>query len=110
MNKTIQRRRAEKELRLAEGYILTREAYETRGARYMGPLSMAAKAGYYTPAGCARLGAPVTPEELANIGYFAIFADCYPDQMLQDGDGNLCRPCLPVFYRGTQQPKEAGTP
>ena len=99
MVNTIRRRTAEKELRLAEGHILLREEYETQGAKYMGSLGMAAKAGYYTPAGCERQGAPVTEEELADITHFAMFADCYQDQCLKDANGQSRRPCLPVFFR-----------
>lgn len=95
---TIRRRTAEKELRLAEGYVLTKEEYEAQGAAYMGSLGQAAKAGYFTPAGCERLNAPVTSDELSNIKYFAMFADCYQDQTIKR-DGRSRRPCLPVFPR-----------
>ncbi len=104
MNATIRRRTTEKELRLAEGYVLTREEYEEQGAKYMGSLGMAAKAGYYTPRGCERLGAPVTEGELANIKHFAVFMDCYQDQTIKGEDGHAHRPCLPVFYR--EAPRE----
>ncbi len=98
MNAQIRRRTAEKEFKLAEGHVLTREEYEELGAIYMGSLGMAAKAGYHTPAGCERLKAPVTEDEFNNITHFAMFADCYQDQCLQR-DGHARRPCLPVFSR-----------
>ena len=98
MNSIIRRRTAEKELRLAEGYVLTRKEYEARGAKYIGTLGQAAKAGYYTPAGCERLGMPVSEAEFKHIHYFAMFINCYQDQTIKR-DGHSCRPCLPVFSR-----------
>ena len=98
MSSTIRRRAAEKELRLAAGYVKTRDEYEAQGAKSMGTLGMALKGGYYTPAGCERLGEPVKEEEFAKIEYFAMFADCYQDQCISK-DGNMKRPCLPVFFR-----------
>ena len=98
MNAQIRRRVTEKEFRLAEGHVFTREEYEEQGAIYMGSLGMAAKAGYHTPAGGERLKAPVTEDEFNNITHFAMFVDCYQDQCLQR-EGHTRRPCLPVFSR-----------
>ena len=99
--KSVKRMTSEKELRLAAGHVKTRDEYEAQGAKYMGSLGMAAKAGYYTPAACERLGCPVSEQELENIEFFAMYADCYTDQCIEQ-DGHLYRPCLPVFYREVQ--------
>lgn len=94
----VRRRTAEKELRLSNGYIKTKEEYGATGATYLGSLGQATKAGYYTIAACQRREQPVQPEELQTIQHFAMFADCYADQCLIV-DGQKRRPCLPVFYR-----------
>lgn len=94
----IRRRTAEKELRLSDGYVKTKEEYIGTGATYHGSLGQAAKAGYLTIAACQRLGRPVQPSELADIQHFAMFVDCYSDQCLIV-NGRKRRPCLPVFYR-----------
>ncbi|MEA5142803.1 MAG: hypothetical protein VB023_04395 [Oscillibacter sp.] len=95
----VRRRATEKELRLSAGYIKTKEEYERAGAAYLGTLGSAAKAGYYTVAGCGQIGLPVTDAELMQVKYFAMFADCYSDQCLLLPDGSRRRPCLPVFFR-----------
>lgn len=94
----MNRRTAEKELRLSDEYIKTKEEYEATGATYLGSLGQAAKAGYYTIAACQRCGQPVQSEELQAIQHFAMFADCYADQCLIVNKKKR-RPCLPVFYR-----------
>lgn len=98
--KNVRRNTAEKELRMAQGYIKTKEDYEAAGAVYIGSLGAAFKVGYYTIAGCDRMRQPVTEAELAGIKHFAMFADCYADQCIVTPDGKKRRPCLPVFYRG----------
>lgn len=102
MRKSIRRNTAEKELRLAQGHVFTRSEYEARGAQYMGTVGEAAKLGYYTPAGCDRLGAPVSESEFSDIKCFAMLKDCYQDQTIKE-DGRRKRPCLPVFYRETKE-------
>ena len=96
---SIRRLESEKELRLAAGYVKTRDEYEAQGAMFMGTLGMAEKFGYLTPADCERLGCPVSEQEFANIKNFAMFVTCYKDQCIER-DGQIYRPCLPVFYRG----------
>lgn len=97
---SIKRKTTEKELRLAAGHIKTRDEYEAQGARYMGTIGIAAKAGYHTPAGCERLGYPVSDQEFENVEYFAMYVTCYQDQCIKR-HGHSYRPCLPVFYRNT---------
>ena len=94
----MRRRIIEKEFRLADGYVKSKEEYEATGATYQGSLGQAAEAGYLTIGGCQRLGQPVQPDELANIQHFAMSVSCYADQCLIIGR-RRCRPCLPVFYR-----------
>ena len=86
---------------MAADYVKTRDEYEAQGAKYIGSLGMAAKAGYYTPAACERLGCPVSEQELESIKHFAMYASCYTDQCIER-DGRSYRPCLPVFYREAQ--------
>lgn len=100
---TIRRRTFDKELRLSEGYIKTKEAYTESGAVYMGSVGAAAKQGYRTIAACERLGVPVSNEELQQIKCFAMMVDCYQDQCIIDEVGCKRRPCIPVFYREEAQ-------
>ena len=95
----IRRRTGDKELRLAEGYVRTREAYEAAGTVFLGSVRAAAEQGYFTPAACARKQLPVTDHEWANIAHFAMLTDCYADQCIVGQTGEKRRPCLPVFFR-----------
>ena len=106
---TIRRRSLEKELRLSQGYIRTKEDYESRKVKYMGTVGAAAKQGYFTVAACERKGFPVSQDELQHIQYFAMLVDCYADQCITDEAGSKRRPCLPVFYREEAE-KNAGKP
>ena len=95
----IRRRAFAKELRLAEGYVKTREEYEDTGATFLGSARMAAEQSYFTPAACARMKKPVTDQEWEEITHFAMIKDCYQDQCITDSTGRKYRPCLPVFFR-----------
>ena len=70
----VRRQKADKELRVSAGYVKPKKEYANTGATYVGSLGTAAKAGYYTIAGCARMGQPVTKAELTNIQHFAMFS------------------------------------
>ena len=48
---------------------------------------------------------PVSQDELQNIRYFAMLADCYVDQCITDETGSKRRPCIPVFYREQEENK-----
>ena len=50
-------------------------------------------------------GVPVSQDELQNIRYFAMLADCYVDQCITDETGSKRRPCIPVFYREQEENK-----
>jgi len=100
---TIRRRTLSKELRLSQGYVKTKEEYESQNVKYMGSVGAAAKQGYFTIAACERKGVPVSQDELQNIRYFAMLADCYVDQCITDETGSKRRPCIPVFYREQEQ-------
>ena len=71
---TIRRRTLSKELRLSQGYVKTKEEYESQNVKYMGSVGAAAKQGYFTIAACERKGVPVSQDELQNIRYFAMLA------------------------------------
>ena len=93
---TIRRRTLSKELRLSQGYVKTKEEYESQNVKYMGSVGAAAKQGYFTIAACERKGVPVSQDELA---------DCYVDQCITDETGSKRRPCIPVFYREQEENK-----
>ena len=92
---TIRRRTLSKELRLSQGYVKTKEEYESQNVKYMGSVGAAAKQGYFTIAACERKGVPVSQDELQNIRYFAML----------DETGSKRRPCIPVFYREQEESK-----
>ena len=86
---TIRRRTLSKELRLSQGYVKTKEEYESQNVKYMGSVGAAAKQGYFTIAACERKGVPVSQE----------------DQCITDETGSKRRPCIPVFYREQEESK-----
>ena len=90
---TIRRRTLSKELGLSQGYVKTKEEYESQNVKYMGSVGAAAKQGYFTIAACERKGVPVSQDELQNIRYFT------------DETGSKRRPCIPVFYREQEENK-----
>ena len=102
---TIRRRTLSKELRLSQGYVKIKEEYESQNVKYMGSVGAAAKQGYFTIAACERKCVPVSQDELQNIRYFAMLADCYVDQCITDETGSKRRPCIPVFYREQEESK-----
>ncbi|MFR9085825.1 MAG: hypothetical protein ACLVJV_01690 [Oscillospiraceae bacterium] len=71
----------------------------------MGSVGAAAKQGYFTIAACERKGVPVSQDELQNIRYFSMLADCYVDQCITDETGSKRRLCIPVFYREQEENK-----
>lgn len=95
----IRYRTQEKEIRLSGELVMTREAWEQRGAVYHGSLGTAAKEGWYTVRNCELMGVPVADEELQSCKDFAMYKDCYDEYCLKDSAGKKIRPCLPVFYR-----------
>lgn len=99
MGNSIHRNTMNKELRLANGYVKTREAYEALGVTFIGTVGQAASQGYFMPAGCERKQLPVTADEFKHITHVAMLANCYADQCIVDETGAKRRPCLPVFYR-----------
>ncbi len=94
----IRHRTQEKEIRLSGKLVMTREAWEQRGAVYHGSIGNAAKESWYTVRNCEIMGVPVTDEEFQNCKNFAMFKDCYAENLLVI-DGKNRVPCLPVFYR-----------
>ena len=94
----IRHRTQEKEIRLSGELVMTKEAWEQRGAVYHGSLGHAAKECWYTVRNCEIMGVPVTDEELQSCKDFAMFKDCYAENLLVIDDKNRV-PCLPVFYR-----------
>ncbi len=94
----IRHRTQEKEIRLSGELVMTKEAWEQRGGIYHDSLGDAAKEGWYTVRNCEIMGVPVTDEEFQNCKNFAMFKDCYAENLLVI-DGKNRVPCLPVFYR-----------
>ncbi len=94
----IRHRTQEKEIRLSGELVMTKEAWEQRGGIYHDSLGNAAKEGWYTVRNCEIMGVPVTDEEFQNCKNFAMFKDCYAENLLVI-DGKNRVPCLPVFYR-----------
>jgi len=94
----IRHRSEEKEIRLSGELVMTKEAWEQRGAVYHGSLGAAAKESWYTVRNCELMGLPVTEEEFSACKNFAMYQDCYAENCIVV-DGKQKRPCLPVFYR-----------
>ena len=97
----IRHRTQEKEIRLSGKLVMTREAWEQRGAGYHGSIGNAAKESWYTVRNCEIMGVPVTDEELQSCKDFAMYKDCYDEYCLKNSAGKKVRPCLPVFYADT---------
>ena len=94
----IRHRTQEKEIRLSGELVMTKEAWEQRGGFYHDSLDNAAKEGWYTVRNCELIGLPVSDEEFQNCKDFAMFKDCYAENLIVI-DGKNRAPCLPVFYR-----------
>ena len=77
---------------------MTKEAWEQCGGVYHDSLGNAAKEGWYTVRNCELMGLPVSDEEFQNCKDFAMFKDCYAENLIVI-DGKNRTPCLPVFYR-----------
>lgn len=98
---SIRRKTEEKELQAAGTLVGIRSQMEEAGMVYMGTLTMAAKAGYFTHRACDKMGRPVGADEEPD--HCAVMADCPLDLCLIDEDGNRVRPCLPVYFRDMEE-------
>ncbi len=88
-------------LRMSEPLVLSRAEWFEKGGIYRGPLSVAAKKHFYSAWKCEKIGQPVSQEEFAAAKDFAMFKVCYMENLLPD----CTRPCIPVFYRESQDVK-----
>ena len=94
----IRHRTQDKEIRLSGNLVLTKDEWTQRGGVYHDSLANAAKEGWYTVRNCELMGLPITDEEFKNCKDFAMFKDCYAENLIVV-DGKQRMPCLPVFFR-----------
>lgn len=97
----ITKRTIEKDLRMSEGYIMTKEEWLSRGATYRGSVGEAAKSRYFTVRQCEKMKLPVSQEELCESQNFAVMKN-NAGNWLTRSDGTRTFPCIPVFYRSEE--------
>lgn len=96
----VRYRTEELELKKAAPSVGIRSELEAAGLVFLGSLTMAAKGGYYSPRACEKMGQPVMEWEQPT--HCAVMADCPTDLCMRDTEGNLVRPCLPVYFRRSE--------
>ena len=77
----IRHRTQDKEIRLSGNLVLTKDEWTQRGGVYHDSLGNAAKEGWYTVRNCELMGLPITDEEFKNCKDFAMYKDCYAENL-----------------------------
>lgn len=98
VEKLIQVRTIEKDLRMSGELIMTKDEWLARGATCRGSVGKAAKSGYFTVRQCAKMKQPVSQEEFCNVRDFAVMKN-NAGHWLKRSDDTRTFPCIPVFYR-----------
>ncbi len=98
----IRERTEAKEIAMSRDLVMSRAEWLARNATYRGTIKQAEDSGYFTARKCAKIGKPVSDDEMRAADNFAEFRNCYMHYCLER-NGKKVRPNIPVFYRGNSK-------